>query len=296
MRILLLSLLFACGPKVSLPEPVYGPSWPTAKKALRTEAIAVAKPMTAADLPAPPLAEGPPPDSVSQMVQDVAENLPDPTYLDPLNPRDASFLRNDWVGNIRFGGGFVRLGSVGVEVRARLVELNQEEEYEQQSLLWIDRAVKASLQKRKQPALTVEGLTDLEPVREKVRGRHPDDEHDNLNVPRTQVSPPVLSADQRKAARERSEGRRWLLVPIVRNYYSHNAGWFLGQDYGCMSGARAEVLITLYDLDTGEPAWWLKTEAKTIERTGSPTRTDLDAYLLEVEEQTQKQLDKWLLR
>ncbi len=296
LRLTLFAFLVACAPKLPLPEPVHGGAWPIAKKALRHETIAVAKPVLASELPATPLPDEPPPDAVSVLVEDVADNLPEPTRLDPKDPRDASFLRNEWAGNVRFGGGFVRLGSIGVEVRARLVELGQDPEYQTQGKTWLGRLVSEKLADKKIVTLSVDPLTDLAPLREKTRGRHPDDGHDNLNVPRTTLAPPSLTPDQRTTAKQRSEGHRWLLVPILRNYYTHNAGWFLGQDYGSMSGGRTEVLLTLYDLDTGEPAWWMSTEAKTIERTASPSRTDLDTYLLTVEQMTAKQFDKRLFK
>jgi hypothetical protein len=290
--LLSLLLLSACA---HVPDPHHGPAWPEARADLRREGLAVAPVGFVADLDRTPLPEL----SASGAVQALLEQDdpgPVPTVLDPHADRDAAFLRNHWVGNVRFGGGIIRTGDIGVEVRARLVELGQDAPYRAQSAAWLSAAVDDALLDRRIDAVRAAAVDAPAPIVKPFRGRHPEDGHDNVNVPRTLVTPAPLSAEGLAAATSAAKGHRWLMIPLVRTYLSHNAGWFLGQHWGCMSGARAEAVIAVYDLHSGEPVWWLATEAVWFERTGSPSRSDLDAYLLGVEEETARILARRLLR
>lgn len=41
-----------------------------------------------------------------------------------------------------------------------------------------------------------------------------------------------------------------LLIPIIQYAYSHNAGWFKRQDWGCMAGVRAKLLLVWVQIET----------------------------------------------
>lgn len=129
------------------------------------------------------------------------------------------------------------------------------------------------------------------PERVRLRGLHPDDGHDNLNLPRTVLAPgPVPAIPE-------GLGARWLLVPYLRSYYVHNAGWFIGQDEGCMAGARVDVFLVLYDLAEGRAAWWMEATGRHIQpHVGQPSTAEQEQYLLWAEEQVERALRRGLFR
>ncbi|MFZ5478652.1 MAG: hypothetical protein ACOZNI_17910 [Myxococcota bacterium] len=277
-------LLVACA---GGPPPIYdvkgeGPSWAT----LRRDGVAIAPVQVVKDLPAPPLPPQPPPGEIEDGL--AIADLPPPTQLDPV--RDAAFLRNDYVGNVRFGGGYLRTGDVALEVRARLMEFGQEDVYLQQATRWLAESVGDALAARGVEARPLAAFPVVEPVRAPFRGVHEDDGHDNLNLPRVRVAPaPVEPAAL--------DGAAWVLVPFLRAYYTHNGGWFIGQKYGCLGGARVEVMLALYEGESGRPVWWMEATGRHIQpMNGQPTRAELDQYLLWAEDQVEGALARGLLR
>jgi hypothetical protein len=270
----LLLLLVACHKK----PPV---AWETG--AAPRGSIAVAPVVRVADVPAPPLPPLAPPTEIEAQLD--SGNLPAPTALDPVN--DAAFLRNEFLGNVRFGGGFVRAGAVQLEVRGRLIEFAEQERYDAMGRAWLDQTLDALLD----GAAAAPAPSDLAVDRVPTRGLHPDDGHDNVNVPRTTLAARDLGHPLEAA------GADYVLVPYLRNYYTHNGGWFLGQEYGCMAGARVEVLLALYDADTGAVVWSLAALGRTISaRQGQPSRAEADQNLLWAEDEVEETLRKRLPR
>lgn len=279
----MLLLIVACArpPVYSVDGP--GVSWSD----LRRDGVGVAPVVLVRDLPAPPL----PPAAAPRAVEEGLEiaHLPPPTVLDPA--RDAAFLRNDYVGNVRFGGGFVRTGDVALEVRARLIEFGSEDTLAEVGRVWLAGAVAEALDARKLRVTRVE-LAAPPPTHVPVRGQHEDDGRDNLNLPRLRLRPAPLPEADRPAT-----APRWLLVPYLRAYYTHNGGWFLGHQWGTTGGARVEVLLALYDGTTGQPAWWMEATGRHIQGAVSqPSTSELDQYLLWSEDEVEESLRRGLFR
>lgn len=222
-----------------------------------------------ADLPAPPAAMAEAPGVVeAQLVDDAAPATP----LDPV--RDGAFLRNDYVGNIRFGGGIVRTGSVALETRARLIELQPLPTVRQQGVDWLSGVLTDALGPATAAPLPATPLRYAA-----ARGADAEDGHDNLNLPRTGLVPEVVPGAP--------AGR--VLVPFLRAYYTHNGGWFLGQRWGCLAGARVDVLLVLYD--AGRPVWWTEAAGRSLDGTvAQATAAELDQHLLEAERQVRAAL------
>jgi hypothetical protein len=174
---------------------------------------------------------------------------------------------------------------VQLEVRARLIEFAEQERYDALGRAWLGEALDGLLD----GAASAPTPTDLAVDRVPVRGLHPDDGHDNVNVPRTTLVPRDLGRPLEAA------GADYVLVPYLRNYYTHNGGWFLGQAFGCMAGARVEVLLALYDADTGAVVWSLAALGRTIStRQGQPSRAEADQNLLWAEDEVEATLrDRW---
>jgi hypothetical protein len=257
-----------------------GPAWGDLKR----DGVAIAPVQLVRDLPAPPLPPVPPPGEIEDGL--VIEDLPPPTVLDPV--ADAAFLRNDFLGNVRFGGGYVRTGDVALEVRARLVEFNQQDVYATQGARWLADTVAGALDARDVDARPLAAVPVLAPERVPYRGVHPEDGHDNVNLPRSGLRPQPT---------EPLAGAAWVLVPYLRAYYTHNGGWFLGQQYGCLGGARVDVMLALYEAETGRPVWWMEATGKHIQpMNGQPTRAELDQYLLWAEDQVEQAVARGFLR
>lgn len=234
------------------------------------------------DLPGVPVPDVLPVSEVEALVGDDGQ-LP-PTVLDPAV--HGAFLRNDFVGNIRFGGGFVRTGAVALETRGRLIEPTASDALRAQAVSWLTSATTTALAERHVAYDTATAAPAGLAMRwQPVRGEDAEDGHDNLNLPRTTLVP--LPIDPGAAG-------AWL-VPYVRAYYTHNGGWFLGQRWGCMAGARVDVELVLYQ--DGRPTWWLELTGRSIdERTAQATTAELDQHLLNAEDQVEAALRKGLFR
>lgn len=252
---------------------------------LRREGLALAPVVLVRDLPAPPLPPPPTPGRIEAQLE--AEHLPEPTVLDPV--RDAAFLRGDFVGNVRFGGGVMLSGDVALDSRARILEFNQQDAYATQASAWLTESVRAALDDQGIPLGAAPAAVTATLTRAPVRGLDPDDGRDNVNLPRSSFRPEPIAAD--------ASASGWLLVPFVRSYYTHNGGWFIGQRYGCLAGARIEAVLALYDRRTGAPVWWMDALGRHLDgATASPSSAQLDQYLLWAEDDVEAALDKELLK
>lgn len=276
---MLLWLVLACGPKPTLLTEGEAPSL----SALRAAGVGLAPVQLVQDLPAPPLPTPPPPGVVEQGLQNESDAAP--TVLDPV--RDAAFLRNEFIGNIRFGGGYIRTGDVALDARARFIEFNSQDTYRTQATRWLQGAVIALLDDRSIPFAPVEGAAAAERVVR--RGMHAEDGRDDLNVPRTDLVPgPLTPVDT---------AHRYVVVPYLRAYYSHNGGWFVGQEYGCMAGARIEVTLALVDTTSNRSVWWSAVTGRHLDlRVAQPSTAELDQFLLWAEALAEQGLADGFLR
>lgn len=250
---------------------------------VRPELISVSPVVVVADLPGAPAGAVPPVSGIESMVGD--DGQAPPTVLDPV--KDAAFLRNDLIGNVRFGGGFVRTGAVALETRARIIEPQPSDALRTQGTAWLTEATTAALLARGVDTTAVTSApTGLALTWRPTRGEDPEDGHDNVNLPRTDLVPLALDPALMPGA--------WL-VPYLRSYYTHNGGWFLGQRWGCMAGARVDVELVLY-VD-GRPVWWMEAAGRSLdERTAQATTAELDQHLLNAERQVEDALVKGLFR
>jgi hypothetical protein len=283
---MILALFLAC----VKPEPITtsGRVDPGLAREVRAAGVSIAPAVVLQDLPAEPLPPSPAMGQIEARLREGEEHLPEPTVIDPSSPRDAAFLRNEYLGNIRFGGGFVRTGDVALEVRARLIELGLEERYRKDGLRWARELVPAVLDDLEVPIGAAGPAVAPLPERRRFRGMHPEDGHDNVNLPRVDLVPTVLEGATAPG--------RWLVVPFLKLYYTHNGGWFLGQNFGCMAGARVEALVVLYDTTSGRPAWWMTVEGHHVQpRRGQASTAELDQYLIWAEQEAAEKLARgWL--
>ncbi|MBM4365651.1 MAG: hypothetical protein FJ102_05510 [Deltaproteobacteria bacterium] len=277
-------LVIACA---KLPETHHGLAYDGLDKALAAGFV-LSPSVVVADQPAPPL---PPPHAPTEIEKHLLEgdaHLAPPTVLDPANPEIAAYLRNDFVGILRFGGGLVRMGETALEVRARLVEFHQGEELRKQGTAWLDAVVASLLGAGLSPVAVRDA--DAPPVnRANARGANELDGRDNVNLPRVTISPAAMAPA--------AEGPPYAVVPYLRAYYAHNGGWFIGQEWGCSGGARVEAMLVVYDRRTGQPAWWQVATGRHVEEMkAQPSRAQLDQYLLYAEAQVEESFERGFLR
>lgn len=261
-------------------------------RAVRAEGVSIAPVVRMQDLPAAPIPPSAAMGEIEARLRAGEEHLATPSVLDVNNPRDAAFLRNEFFGNVRFGGGFVRTGDVALEVRARLIELGLDDRYAADGTRWLTDVVPRVLDAVKVPINAPAPSVAPIPERRRFRGIHPEDGHDNVNLPRTELFPVALS----EAERATLGAARWVVVPYLRSYYTHNGGWFLGQTFGCTAGARVEALVVLYDTVSGRPVWSMPLVARHIQaQKGQASTAELDQYLLWAEAKGEEQLARgWL--
>jgi hypothetical protein len=245
------------------------------------ERVGLAEVQLVRDLPAPDTASSsPPPSRVS------TDDPAAPTVLDP--ERDGPFLRNEYAGVVQFGGGFIREGEIALETRARHLTFSEQDAYAELGVAWLADAVARALEARGlQVVQTAAPRVDV--TRTKRRGSHPDDGQDNVNLPRTELTPGPLAFPQ--------GAPEWVVVPLLRTYLAHNGGWFQGQTYGCMAGARVEALVVLYETRSGAPVWWMTTSGRHLdERIAQATRAQLEDYIVVAETRAERDLKRHLLR
>lgn len=273
-----------------LPPTHHGAGFDDLRKAISAEGVERAPVVLVADLPAPPMPPARAATQIEVRLLEGQEHLGAPTELDTQNPEHAAFLRNDYVGAVRFGGGLIRTGETALEARARIIEFSAQAELRTQASAWLDETARDLLADARLDELRP--LAPIEPpnvVRVPVRGANELDGRDNLNLPRVSIEPMAMTPSE--------SGPRWLLVPYLRGYTMHNGGWFLGQEWGTPGGARVEVLLVLYDRRSGQPVWWQSATGRHVEEMkAQPSRSQMDQYLLWAEDSVEEQLGRGFLR
>ena len=211
-------------------------------------------------------------------------------FMADLNGERDDFRDGVYVGNVVMTGGYVveNTGEAGLQTIAKNYELNSIEAYRSTVSDWVDTAFAAVLDERKVSWKPVD-LSVQVPVKHLTRGSHPLDGTDNVNIPRFTLDPAPLGAAV--------GGVDLVVVPLVVAYYSHNAGWFVGQEHGCGAGARFRLLWTAYDATTGVALEWGDVDRRTIEPyTFQPNSSQLEDMLIAVEHGVAKELRREFLR
>jgi len=160
-----------------------------------------------------------------------------------------SYETSQYIGFIYFSGGLVReQRDIGVQVSTKSIDLkNQKDlvEMAENGILSIleeeisNKSIASSKVSLDKPFQSVKSKKDYNPTEENGQ--------DNLNSPRMVYEMEI----NRSSLPKPSEGD-FLIIPIIQYYYAHNAGWFIGQDWGCMAGVRLGVQFLIYDLKSQE--------------------------------------------
>lgn len=211
----------------------------------------------------------------------------------PAAPDDMDVWRDNlWVGKIWFAGGYELLEEENNQIRSVEVVLSEAPLYREQALRWAVETSERALRKagfEVAPAVGPAALTL--PTRRDVRGTVALDGGDNINLPRFDLAPgaavtPGVDTDADA-----------IFVPVVVNYYAHNAGWFIGQEDGCWGGARLRLYWALVAPDDGRLLGWGDLATRIDElRLASPSEQQRQDLLLEIEAEAAVRLAKQLAR
>jgi len=181
------------------------------------------------------------------------------------------FRTSTVVGNLNFTGGYVTdtsekgMYNVSKEVRHTSVD-----EHRAMVLSWLGETL---------PTTTKVTRLPPPPVRAVQRGTSRVDGKDNQSLPRNRYTPQPGGKFAGPTA-----------IPWVIAYYSHNGGWFYGQQWGTGAGARVRVLIAAYGAD-GSVLGWTDIDASRIaNRVFSPTGQQLDDMLIKLERRVGRKL------
>lgn len=167
--------------------------------------------------------------------------------LIPVANKKDTFNKNLFVGDLNFSGGISREKTIwGEQVVTKQIEFLNETGVKDESVNYVQSIVTNRLK-------GYQKFTILQPSKlfqvqfQKDLTKVADEGVDNINIP-NEIPQFKLSANVD------FKGKKGvLLIPIIQYAYSHNAGWFNGQDWGCMAGVRAKLLLV-----------WVQMETKTV--------------------------------
>ncbi|XDD47118.1 hypothetical protein AB3N60_03260 [Leptospira sp. WS39.C2] len=167
--------------------------------------------------------------------------------LIPVTNKKEIYNKNLFVGDINFSGGISREKTVwGEQVVTKQIEFLNETGVKEESVNYVRSFVTNQFKSYQQ-------FTILQPNKlfqvqfRKDFTKVADEGVDNINIP-NEIPEFKLSGGAD------FKGKKGvLLIPIIQYAYSHNAGWFNGQDWGCMAGVRAKLLLV-----------WVQMETKTV--------------------------------
>lgn len=184
------------------------------------------------------------------------------------------FRTNAAVGNILFSGGYVTENDGrGMHNVSKNVEIAEQERYRRQVTDWLAGMLPSTV--------VAEGL--VPPKTREVRGSQGGaiDGHDNASLPRLQLQPVAVG-----------ELPHPTLVPWVVSYYSHNAGWFYGQEFGTAAGARVRILLVAYGRDGRVLGHTSIDGSRISERVFSPSEPQLQDLLITLEKKVGKRIER----
>lgn len=204
---------------------------------------------------------------------DAAVVVAGPVYAVDLDLGD-SFKSNTTVGNVTFTGGYVTENTgAGLFNVSKHVAVDAEEIYRGHAGAWIEDLVDPTAE-----------ISPPLPSRHERRGTDPKDGHDNLSLPRVDLTPVALTVAPGRVT----------TVPIVMSYYTHNGGWFFGQEWGTGAGARVRIVLVTYAADGSVLGWMDIDGSRTSDRVFSPTGPQLQDLLIALEKRVGRKLQRAL--
>ncbi len=197
-----------------------------------------------------------------------------------------AFMDGVYVGNVVHGGGYVQeaVGDYGQQTHSVEFTFSAQENYAGIAVNFAQTAMQQSLSEN-EAAFELAPPESAWPVKTPLRGTHPADGSDNVNLPRFTLMPPEIPA---------WTGGDHKLFSWVVSYYSHNAGWFYGQHMGSKAGARGRVFWALYE-PSGKPVAWADVDSRYLySKVFQPNSAQTEDALIQVEKQLTEALTQSL--
>lgn len=196
------------------------------------------------------------------------------------------FMDGVFVGSLVHGGGYVQeaVGDYGQQTHSVEFSFSAQETYAELAVSFAQNALQQGLTANG-AAMELAPQQSAWPVKIPLRGTHPADGSDNVNLPRFTLMPPEIAAW--------SGGDHKLFTWVV-SYYSHNAGWFYGQHMGCKAGAHGRIFWALYTPD-GKPVAWADLDSRYLySKVFQPNSAQTEDALIQVEKQLSEALEESL--
>ncbi|MCW7464797.1 hypothetical protein [Leptospira levettii] len=164
--------------------------------------------------------------------------------LIPVTNKKDIYNKNLFVGDLNFSGGISREKTIwGEQVVTKQIEFLNEPGVKEESVNYVQSIVTNKFKAYQK--FTIFQPTKLFQVQfQRDLTKVNDEGADNINIPIEIPRFKISSSADFKAK------KGVLLIPIIQYAYSHNAGWFNGQDWGCMAGVRAKLLLVWVQMDT----------------------------------------------
>lgn len=181
-----------------------------------------------------------------------------------LKEKNEIFSKNLLCGAIQFSGGFVEKPENGMLRQSLKRDFSGEEDFTREAKKFLSEAVVTALRKKGFSVIPVAGdmSSIIKVERDMDLSISEDDGRDNISLPR--YISRGIDIKKESIPEKISSSSRYLIIPVIENYYGHSGGFFNGQAYGCGAGARITVFILCIDTSTGAVVMTYSDYAKKI--------------------------------
>lgn len=192
----------------------------------------------------------------------------------PISDDNELFESNLYIGRIQFSGGFVINERNGSRIQSKNVEFDKQNVYRElsrNSAIDIISTVVHQMQynmrfidNKKLPPFKLGELVQISKEEDFTSTDRKDYGSDNVNLPEYNYYLNNIKHSQLPEIHKFIQ-EKFLLIPIIENYYSNTAGWFNEQNSGCGAGIRMTIQVYIFDLQSGEIVFHYKDSKKQIE-------------------------------
>lgn len=202
--------------------------------------------------------------------------IQDPILLsDILNYTDSykKFRENQFVGNLNFEGGIIIDKKDNMRTKSKITTFSREDQFKKRIVKNLKTGIVKIFRKKKlnyvisdlnnlklENSLTVDESIDYDRKKETIA----EEGIDNINIPHKKYLFQNLKQSSQLLEFLNKHDVKFIVVPVVEYYYSHNAGWFIDQANGCGLGQRYAVQLHFFDASTGIRIASKKFEIKNI--------------------------------
>ena len=181
-----------------------------------------------------------------------------------VQDKEDIFSKNLYCGSVQFSGGYIEKPENGMLRQSQKRDFSGEENFNKEAKRFLSQAVVSALKEKGFSAISVSGdMSNIVKIeRDLDLSKNEDDGKDNICLPR--YSSRGLDIPMESIPEKIRSTSRYLIIPIIENYYGHSGGFFNGQAYGCGAGARITIFIVCIDTTTGAVVMSYRDYAKKL--------------------------------